>query len=99
MNNSANDCPPLMSDSRHATDHRSSCCVYDLTLNQNNLKSNDQARRFLQNNASGLMKRNSTYFSQKNKCNCTYNLVDPNGHLKYWNDYQKKLGYVSKTAF
>ena len=93
MNNSSNDCPPIMSDARFATDNRSSCCVYDLILLQNTLKSSHQARKFLQNNAEELMKRNSQYFNDKNKCNCTYNLVDPNGNNKYWADYQKRIGY------
>ncbi len=96
MNNSTKDCPALMSDGRHATDYRPSCCVYDLVLNQNNLKSNHDARKFLQENAEQLMKRNSQYFSEKNSCNCKYSQVDPNGQLKFWANYQKKLGYVAK---
>jgi hypothetical protein len=98
MNNASNDCPPLMSDSRHATDWRTSCSVHGLILDQNAINNSHDARSFLQKNAIELMKNNSKYFKTKNGCNCTDFHVDPNGHDKYWSAYHKKLGYISKKA-
>ena len=98
MNNSNNDCPPLMSDGRHATDWRTSCKVHEKILSHNKVCNSHKARIFLQEHATELMGNNSEFFKAKNTCNCTAFHVDPNGNDKYWAEYHKKIGYVSKKA-
>ena len=97
-NNATNDCPPLMSDGRHATDWRTSCSVHSLIINQNSIKNSHQARMFMQKNAVELMNNNAKHFKTKNSCNCTPFHVDPNGNDKYWAQYHNKLGYISKKS-
>lgn len=95
-NNATNnkDCPPLMSDGRHATDWRPSPYVHDLILKQNKLSNSHQARAFLQNNAEALMSLNTSYFNNKNQCkSCDDFHVDPNNNDRYWKTYQKHIGY------
>ncbi len=94
MNNSTNDCPPLMSDGRHATDWRTTCSVHATILEQNSINDSHAARVFLQTNATDLMNNNSKHFKTKNGCNCTQFHVDPNGNDKYWEEYQRKIGYL-----
>ena len=99
MNNALHnkDCPPLMSDGRHATDWRPTCYVHDLIIKQNKIPNSHQMRYFLQKNASSLMKLNTEYFTTKNECkSCTNFHVDPNGHDKYWKTYQDYIGYNSQ---
>ena len=64
MNNALHnrDCPPLMSDGRHATDYRPSCYVHDLIIKQNGIRNSHELRHFMQNNAQALMTINTNYF-------------------------------------
>lgn len=99
MNNALNnkDCPPLMSDGRHATDWRPTCYVHDLIIKQNKIPNSHQMRQFLTQNAEALMSLNTQYFTQKNQCNsCNMFQVDPNNHNKYWSTYQEYIGYNSQ---
>lgn len=94
MNNAPQnkDCPPLMSDGRHATDYRPSCYVHNLINEQNSLTNSHQQRLFLQRNAEQLMKLNHAFFQDKAGCNtCKPYHVDPNGHDAYWASYKKNL--------
>lgn len=96
MNNALHnkDCPPLMSDGRHATDYRPSCFVHNLIITQNGIRNSHEMRMFLQNNASSLMGINTDYFRTKNQCqSCHPFLVDPNGNDAYWNNYKRYIGY------
>lgn len=91
------DCPPLMSDQRHATDYRPSCYVHDLILKQNSIRNSEEMRLFLQRNADKLRELNLSHFEERAGCNsCNHYHVDPNGHDKYWNNYKKWLDYDSK---
>lgn len=96
MNNAQQnrDCPPLMSDQRHATDYRPSCYVHHLMLSQNGIRNSEELRMFLQNNAQQLRELNLTHFKQSAGCNsCNYYHVDPNGNDKYWSDYKKWMNF------
>jgi len=96
MNNalSNKDCPPLMSDARHATDWRPTCYVHNMILTQNGLSNSHQMRMFLQKNAKALMQANHSYFNTKNQCqSCNSFHVDPNRNDEYWRAYKKKLGF------
>jgi hypothetical protein len=96
MNNAQQnwDCPPLMSDQRHATDYRPSCYVHDLILKQNGIKNSHEMRLFMQRNAEKLRLLNTAYFQEKSGCkSCQYYHVDPNGHVRYWNDYMERLNF------
>jgi hypothetical protein len=88
------DCPPLMSDGRHATDYRPTCYVHDLIIKQNGIKNSWELKEFLTNNGTNLMKINTDYFMTKNNCNsCNFTHVDPNGNERYWDNYRKYIGY------
>jgi hypothetical protein len=88
------DCPPLMSDQRHATDYRPSCYVHDLILKQNKIKNSEQLRMFLQRNANQLRELNLGHFKERAGCNtCQHYHVDPNGHDQYWSNYKKWLDF------
>lgn len=98
-NNSANnrDCPPLMSDQRHATDYRPSCYVHNLILKQNGIKNSEQMRLFLQRNANKLRELNLGNFQERAGCNsCQHYSVDPNGQDQYWSKYKSWLGFDSQ---
>lgn len=100
MSNNAlhnHNCPPLMSDQRHATDYRPSCQVHDLILKQNSIKNSEQLRLFLQRNADKLRQLNLDYFQERASCNsCKHYHVDPNGHDQYWSNYKKWLNFDSQ---
>lgn len=106
MNNALQnrDCPPLMSDQRHATDYRPSCYVHDLILKQNKIKNSEEMRMFLQSNANQLRELNLAHFKDRAGCNSCVGPaggepsgqiyhVDPNGHDRYWNNYKTWLNY------
>jgi|SRR3989344_3486004 len=98
MNNALHnhDCPPLMSDGRHATDYRPSCDVHDLIIKQNAVPNSHELRMFLQRNAEQLMSLNTRYFVTKNQCqSCQPFHVDPNRSDEYWSKYQSYIGYNS----
>ncbi len=87
------DCPPLMSDGRHATDYRPSCYVMDLIIKQNSIKNSHVLRNFMQNNGVALMKMNSDFFRAKNSCpSGRYTFPDPSFNDAYWANYQRYLG-------
>lgn len=91
------DCPPLMSDQRHATDYRPSCSVHNLILTQNGIKNSEQMRMFLQRNANQLRELNLTHFQERAGCNsCQHYHVDPNGNDRYWDNYKKQLDFDSQ---
>lgn len=91
------DCPPLMSDQRHATDYRPSCYVHDLILKQNSIRNSEEMRLFLQRNADKLRQLNLSHFEERAGCNsCSHFHVDPNGHDKYWANYKTWLDYDGK---
>lgn len=96
MNNALHnfDCPPLMSDGRHATDYRPSCYVHSLIIGQNGITNANQMRYFLQHNGAQLMEVNRDYFIKKNMCqSCMFEHVDPNRNDQYWYNYQEHIGY------
>ena len=96
MNNALHnrDCPPLMSDGRHATDYRPSCYVHDLIIKQNGIRNSHELRHFMQNNAQALMTINTNYFQTKNDCrSCQFTHPDPNNNDRFWFAYQKHIGY------
>ena len=94
MNNALHnrDCPPLMSDQRHATDYRPTCYVHDLILKQNGIRNSEQMRMFLQRNSNQLRELNLGHFNERAGCNsCQDYHVDPNGHDRYWSNYRAWL--------
>ena len=91
MNNVNHNCPPLMSDGRHATDYRPSCYVHTLISQQNGLQNSYQQRLFMQRNADQFHALNVRFFTAKAGCNMPYMHVDPNGHDAYWNAYKASL--------
>jgi len=101
MNNALhnNDCPPLMSDGRIATDYRPSCVTQVLINNQNNLMNSHQSRAFMQENAEKLMAMNRDYFQSQFECPSggKYFHVDPNEHDIYWKKYKQTLTKKTPT--
>lgn len=95
MNNSlvSQQCPPLMSDGRHATDYRPSPDVHDLIIKQNGIRNSHEFRTFLTKNSNEMRSMNSEYFQLRNQCNCPYTHVDPNSQNKYWDRYNQYIGY------
>ena len=96
MNNSLenHDCPPKMSDGRHFTDYRPSDSVHNLILKQNGIKNSFDLKTMLTNKALQLQKINRDYYETKNACtSCSFYLPDPNGHVDYWDEYGKSIGY------
>ena len=64
-NNKYFDCPALMSDGRLMTDYRPSTTVNDMIRLNNNVKSSNEYRNFLINNASDIMNINENYIIEK----------------------------------
>ena len=58
-------CPALMSDGRLMTDYRPSTTVNDMIRLNNNVKSSNEYRNFLINNASDIMNINENYIIEK----------------------------------
>ena len=67
-NNKYFDCPALMSDGRLMTDYRPSTTVNDMIRLNNNVKSSNEYRNFLTNNATDIMNINENYIVEKNSC-------------------------------
>jgi hypothetical protein len=97
MNNSLGnqDCPPLMADGRLFTDYRPSCYVHDLILKQNGITNSYDLKLLLSSRADELQKINQQYYTSKTSCGSCggYYLPDPNGHVDYWAQYGKWIGY------
>lgn len=97
MNNSLvnHDCPPLMSDGRHVTDYRPSCYVHDLIRRQNSITNSYDLKLLLTRNAVKFQEIDRQYYDTKNSCiSCgSYYLPDPNQHVKFWDRYNKRIGY------
>jgi hypothetical protein len=88
MNNALHnqDCPPLMSDGRFATDYRPSCYVHDLLMKQNGIGNSYDFKQFMTQNANNMQKVNFDFINAKNNCGSCggYVLPDPNGHIPHW---------------
>ena len=95
MSNNAlhnHDCPPLMSDQRHATDYRPSCQVHNQLLKSAGVKNSEQMKQYLQRNANKLREQNLRDFQKRVGCgSCNFYHIDPNGHDSYWKNYKKNL--------
>jgi hypothetical protein len=95
MSNNAlhnHNCPPLMSDQRHATCYRPSCDVHMELFSNAGVKNSEQMKRYLQQNANKLRKQNLLDFHRRANCgSCRFYHVDPNGHDQYWKNYKNKL--------
>jgi len=97
MNNSLynQNCPPIMNDGRYICDYRPSSYVHDLILKQNNIKNSYDMKKLLTDNAVKFQNMNTTFLKNKNSCNSCdrYYLIDPNNNDKYWELYNKWIGY------
>ena len=93
-NNSRNnfDCPALMSDARFGTDYRPKNDAHTAMLDYNKIKSSYDARLFLQNNATTLMKLNHKYLTEQKGCpSAVWIHPDPMGIDEYWRVYKNKI--------
>jgi hypothetical protein len=96
-NNKFFDCPPMMADGRNFTDYRSNRYVNQLVAQNNNVQSSNQYRKFLMNNAEGLMELSHKYLYQKNGCNeCDAQKIPIETMCKYNSSYG--TCYVNSTT-
>ena len=68
MDNFYSNCPPMMSDSRHLTDYRSSIRMNDYIRYVNNIWRDDDYRLFLQKNGKQIMDREWKYLKKNSSC-------------------------------
>jgi hypothetical protein len=76
MNNSNFQCPPLMADGRHGTDFRSNKEAHIIMLNKLQVHPNN-ARNFMQKNASELMSQAYVYAKEINSCKVPTTFIHP----------------------
>lgn len=90
-----NQCPLLMADGRHVTDYRPSSYVHNLIQKQNGITNSYDLKLLLTTQASKMQQINRDFYTAKNSCaSCSgYYLPDPNGHVDYWREYSKWIGY------
>lgn len=70
-------CPPLMSDARFLTNYMDNNVFNQYIRHTNKINNNNEYRKFLQDNADIIMKRERVHLVQKNTCvipkdSCTY---------------------------
>ena len=97
MSNNAlfnHDCPRI-GDYRPFTDYRPSCYVHDLIIKQNNIQNSYDLKRMLQCNAMAFQKINKDYYSDKMSCDScgSFYQADPNDQNRYWDMYNRRIGY------